>query len=163
MEKLVNNKELISYLKNNNIDLIYIPHHNEVLKGKNYSQNIYEYAKIKSQINLEYYIEKCSLLVTDFSSICFDFMFQNKPVLFYKIDENEFIKNNSNYSLYFGNYFYKSNFLIDKIKYFVNNSFIISNALKKKYESVFYLKKKIIKRYIEIIDNIIKGDINKIF
>ena len=157
LEQLLNDKELITFLKDRNIDLINIPHHQEVINGKNYSQDIYEYAKIKKQIDLEHYIEHCSLFITDFSSLCFDFMFQNKPVLFYKIDKNEFIKNNYNDTLYFGNFFHKKKYLIDKIKYYVNNSFIISQDLKQKYESVFFYKHHIIERLVEIINNIVNG------
>ena len=161
IEKILNDKELISFLKKKNIDLIHIPHHHEVFKGKNYSQNIYEYAKIKNQSYLEYYIEQCSLFITDFSSICFDFMFQNKPVLFFQIDKNNFVKYNQYDILYFGNFFDKRNFLIDKIKYYVNNSFMISKDLKQKYESVFFYKNHIIEKIIKIIDNITKGKENK--
>lgn len=164
LEKLLNDNELIKYLNNKNIDLIYIPHHEEIDLGKNYSQHIFNYAKIKSQSNLEYYIDQCSLLVTDFSSICFDFMFQNKPVLYYGIDKNEkfyyvgkkFI-HPPNDILYFGNYFSSKSLLIDKIKYYINNSFELGKELKKKYESVFFLKKNIVSKIVEIINNIIKN------
>ena len=50
---ILNNQNLIKYLNNNNIDLIYIPHHEEIDLGKNYSQNIFKYAKIKGQNGLE--------------------------------------------------------------------------------------------------------------
>ena len=100
-------------------------------------------------------------MITDFSSISFDFMFQNKPVLFYSIDindkntiiEKKFFKK-PNDALYFGNYFSKQNLLIDKIKYYINSSFIIGPNLRKKYESVFFCKNKIHKKIHEIINKI---------
>lgn len=163
LEKLLNNNDLVFYLKNKNIDLIYIPHHEEIDLGKNYSKLIFKYTKIKDQSNLEHYIEHCSLLITDFSSIAFDFMFQNKPVLFYPVDINEkmyfyekrFLEN-SNDTLFFGNYFYQQNLLINKIKYYSNNNFSIGKSLRQKYESLFYFKRKIISKIIDIINNIIK-------
>ena len=87
--QFLNNHNLISFLQKKNIDLIYIPHHQELFLEKNYSQNFLSYAKIKNQENLDYYIKQCSLLITDFSSVAFDFMFQNKVVLFYFIDKND--------------------------------------------------------------------------
>ena len=42
-------------LNHNNIDLIYIPNHEEIDLGKNYSQNIFKYAKIKGQNGLKIY------------------------------------------------------------------------------------------------------------
>lgn len=162
LEELLNDKKLIMYLNKKNIELIYIPHHQEINLGKNYSQDIYKYAQIKNQSELEHYIEQCSLLITDFSSISFDFMFQNKPVLFYAIDKND---NNSfnqginmispNDTFYFGNYYSKKELIIEKIKYYINNNFMIGNQLKQKYESLFFIKKNIIPKIVEIINNII--------
>ena len=136
LENLLNDKELIHHLSNKKIDLIYIPHHHEVDLGKQYEQNNFDYAEIRNQSSLENCIEQCSLFITDFSSICFDFMFQNKPVLFYSIDkndtnsyfENKYL-NDSNNRIYFGNYFEDKNLLINKIKYYTNNNFNIGNKL----------------------------------
>ena len=166
METLLNDDKLISVLSNKNIDLIYIPHHGEIDLGKKYFQSDYKYAKIKNQNNLEHYIEQCSLFITDFSSISFDFMFQNKAVLFYSIDKNDssniiekqFMRE-SNDTIYFGNQFSNKDLLIDKIIYYINNGFIIDYELRKKYESVFFLKVNIIKRIVEIINNIVKSKI----
>ena len=164
LEILLNNEELIFSLKNKNIDLIYIPHHEEIDLGKTYSQYNYKYAIIKNQSHLEHCIEQCSLFITDFSSISFDFMFQNKPVLFYSIDKNDtnsFIEKDfmsePNDTIYFGNYFSDQNSLIHKTIYYINNNFKINQELKQKYESVFFYKTNIIEKIIEIINNIVKG------
>ena len=108
-------------MKNNNIDLIYIPHHHELYKNKNFDENQLKYAKFYDNSYLTHYIEQCSLLVTDFSSISFDFMFQNKLVLFYLIDANDTLDfpeksymKNKNESIFFGNGFTKENEVIEK-------------------------------------------------
>jgi len=160
LEKHLNDKNLTLFLQKRNIDLIYIPHHVEMNFWKNYSQNNYEYAHIKKQIELEHYIEQCSLFIADFSSLCFDFIFQNKPVLFFEIAKNDSLSRAFNIipndKLYFGNYCYNMELLIEKIKYYVKKSFFISNDLKQKYESIFYMKKNIIPKIISIINNIVK-------
>ena len=109
-------------------------------------------------------------MVTDFSSISFDFMFQNKPVLFYPLDKkdcNSFIEKEfmaePNDTIYFGNYYPEQSLLIEKIKYYVNKSFKIGRKLKRNYESVFYLKTNIIEKIIKIINNIVKGNSNHKF
>ena len=90
-------------------------------------------------------------------------MFQNKPVLYYSIDKNDtntVIEKNfmrsPNDIIYFGNYFSSQNLLIDKIKYYINNSFNIGDELRSKYESVFLCKKNIHKKLSEIIDRLIE-------
>ena len=86
---LLEDKILLSFLKNRNIDLIYIQHHFDILRNRTFEFNNFTYVKYKKQSFLKHYIEQCSLLVTDFSSISFDFIFQNKPALFYLIDYYE--------------------------------------------------------------------------
>ena len=166
LDKFLGNKKLIKFLLRKNIELIYIPHHREVELGKQYLTNTYKYSKILNQSNLEHCIERCSLFITDYSSLSFDFMFQNKPVLFYAIDKNDnntiiekkFMKE-SNDTIYFGNFFFNQNLLIDKIKYYINNNFNLGNDLQHKYESVFHFKENIHKRLSEIINKITNNTI----
>ena len=111
---------------------------------------------------MNYYIEKCSLLITDFSSISFDFMFQKKPVLFYFIDVNEkfdfkeksYMKIDENNSIYFQNVFYEKISLINEVKYYINRKFHLNVGLSKKYKSLFYYKKGIINKIIKIINEL---------
>ena len=71
-------------------------------------------------------------------------MFQNKPTLFYLIDLNDTIDffekqymTIKNETFYFRNVFTEQQSLIEKIKYYINNKFIIDNELKSNYESLF--------------------------
>ena len=161
INKLLNDVSLISFLKSNNIDLIYIPHHYELLLKKKYNQSNYQYAKILGQIYLTKYINKCSLLVTDFSSISFAFMYKKKPVLYYLIDYfdtndvKEKICMNFTNKLYFGNAFLDKRTLIEKIKYYAKRKFKINKKLRNNYKSVFYYKHNICKRISNIIETII--------
>ena len=160
--KFLNDKELINELSNRNINLIYIPHHEEVDLGKKYLQKYFKYAIIGSQQSIEHYIEQCSLMITDFSSLSFDFMFQNKPVLFYSLDKDDKLNYNGkkyakyhNDTLFFGNYFSEQISLIKKINFYIKNNFDIGNELKRNYDSVFFIKTNIIKKVVDIIKQII--------
>lgn len=161
IRKLLNNETLINFLKNRNIDLLYIPHHNELYLKKKYNRINFQYAKLVEQINLTYYIKKCSLLITDFSSISFAFMFQYKPVLFYLLDYNDTININEkvcmnpNNKLFFGNVFLERNSLIKKVEYYAKRNFKIKKKLQEDYSSVFYFRKNICQRISFIIQNII--------
>ena len=144
--------------------LIFIQHHNDVKRKRNI--NIPSYVKYISQKYLAYYIKKCSLLITDFSSISFDFMFQNKPVLFYHLDkydkldfkEKEYMKIDYNNSIYYNNIYSDHHSLVNKIKYYVKKNFVLENGLAKKYKTLFYLKSNITQKIVEKINNIIKKD-----
>ena len=168
LEILLNNTSLMSFLKSQNIDIIYIQHHFDFLRKRPFNQNNFQYIKYRNQSFLSHYIEKCSLLITDFSTICFDFMFLNKPVLFYLIDykdkinfeEKIYMKYNKN-NIYFGNVFSELQPLIVKIKNYTINDFNIEDELKKKYESVFYYKTNITERIVKIINNIINNNQKK--
>ena len=164
LERLFSDESLILFLKTKKIDLVYIPHHFDTYRKRPFNKTKFSYIKYKDQNFLSYYIEQCSLCVTDFSSISFDFMFQNKPTLFYLIDYNDshnfhekiYMNYDLNKDVYFGNVFYDQESLIKKIKYFINRKFKIDEKLKKHYESLFYFKKNITERIINIIDYIIR-------
>ena len=122
---LLKDETLLSFLKEKNINLIYIPHHFDEIRYRTLKQDEFPKIIIGKQELLSYYIEKCSLLITDFSSISFDFMFQKKTVLFYFIDVNEkfdfkeksYMKIDENNSIYFENVFYEKIPLINVIIY----------------------------------------------
>ena len=161
LEKLLNSRQLVNFLKKRKINLIYIPHHNELFLNKSYHQEKMNYAKIVGQNNLTKYIKKCKLLITDFSSISFAFMFLKKPILYYLIDYNDTTEvkekkcMNPNNELYFGNSFLNQSALIKKIKYYVKKKFKIKKKLSKKFESVFYYKNNISERIFNIINTMI--------
>ena len=130
------------------------------------NKNISSKIKFLPQKNLSHYIEQCSLFITDFSSISFDFMFQNKPVLFYHLDKNDkfmfkeksFMKIDYNNSIYFDNVFLKIRKLVNKVEFYINRNFSLEEGLAKKYKTMFYYKKNITQKIVNIINNLIKND-----
>jgi len=165
IHKLLNDESLKLFLLNKSIDLIFIQHHHDVRRGMIINQNISHNIKFLTQKYLSHYIEQCSLFITDFSSISFDFMFQNKPVLFYHLDKNDkleflekqFMEIDYNNSIYFKNIFLKHEDVVNKIKFYVNRNFILEKGLSEKYKTMFYNKKNITKKLINIINNLIEN------
>ena len=159
---LLKDETLLSFLKKKSINLIYISHHFDEIRHRTLKKNEFPKIIIEKQESLSYYIEKCSLLITDFSSISFDFMFQKKPVLFYFIDVNEkfdfkeksYMKIDENNSIYFENVFYEKIPLVNKVKYYINRKFNLDVGLSKKYKYLFYYKKGIINKVIKIINEL---------
>ena len=107
-------------------------------------------------------MEQCSLYITDISPVSFDFMFQNKPVLFYYLDiddpfnftEKQYMQIDQDNSIYSGNVFWLKDKLIDKIKFFVERNFELDEKLKAKYENMFFCRVNITQTIVNIIDKI---------
>ena len=162
--KLLGNEKLISFLESKNIDFIYIQHHHDVRRGRGIDKKSFPRIVFKEQKKLAHYIEQCSLLITDFSSISFDFMFQNKPVIFYHIDvkekkdfkEKSFMKIDPDNSIYFDNVFSDEKKLVKKIEYYINRNYTLEEGLAEKYKTLFYNKKNITQKIVKIINNIIE-------
>ena len=162
IKQLLNNKELKIYTEQNNIKMYYSVHH--YIKFMHDVEVDVEGPNIKqiSQSELSYYIKNCSCFVTDYSSVAFDFMFQNKPVLFYIPDINDnnlmlqdkfnvkrFLENKS--SLH--NICENETQLIEKIKYYNNLDFNLETDIRNDYSKFFYVKNSISEHLINKIEN----------
>ena len=164
--KLLTDASLTALLDKNNIDLVFSQHHHDTRRGRNLGTNYSSTIKFIKQKYLSHFIEQCSLFITDFSSISFDFMFQNKPVLFYHLDlkdrinfeEKDYMKIDYNNSIYYNNIFSEHKDLINKIKYYIERNFTLENGLEEKYKSLFYYKKDITQKVVNIINNIIEAE-----
>ena len=159
---LLNNKQLQEYIKSKNVKLYFAPHHSlKHLRGINFNPSI-ENIEIADTNKISTYIKECSCLITDFSSIAFDFMFQNKPVLCYLLDKKDPLLGQLDrqdmecfdYKQYiFPNVFFEEETLIKKLKYYIEQDFIIEQEIKNKYNQFFYTKENIRKQLINEIDN----------
>lgn len=165
--QLLNNKDLTEYLKLHNIKLYFAPHHalltNQGIDFKIDNPNV----EVIDTCKISQYIRKCSCLVTDFSSVAFDFMFQNKPVLCYLLDYedrglNKFDRKDLDcfdYKKYiFPNVYFDENSIVEKIKYYADKNFQCEADVLEKYDKFFYYRKDIRKHLTEEIDKICKSN-----
>ena len=71
---------------------------------------------------------KCSLLITDYSSVCWDVYYLDKPVLFYQFDYDKYSVAHGSYinmeTSLFGNRSTEEKDLLKDIEHFVNNGFV---------------------------------------
>ena len=139
---LLNNKQLNIKLTQKNITLFFAYHH--ALKGKkefifNNNLNI----KLINQSLISECLKNSSLIITDFSSIVFDIIYQKKPFILYIPDANDpmiehiytksyfdIINGLKNGSIYSENIFLDLQSTIDKIIFYINNDFKIDIKLK---------------------------------
>lgn len=91
INSLLKNKDLIKMLENNNIDLIFYPHY-EVQKYLNKFEIKSKRIKFadKENYDVQTLLKESLVLITDYSSVFFDFAYMKKPMLFYQFDEKEY-------------------------------------------------------------------------
>ena len=88
------------------------------------------------------------MLVTDFSSIIFEFIYQNKPFVMFIPDSEDptinklynweyikLIKDLKGGLIDFRNIFFSINQIVNKIEYYINNDFKVEENLNEFYES----------------------------
>jgi len=162
---LINNNQLIQELKKNNITLYFKFHH----QFSNYIslKKINNYINIIDENEISKVISIANLVVTDFSSIIFDFIYRKKPFVIYIPDSNySYIKNNYIYNyyklikdmkeekIYFKNKYFNLKETINKIIYYINNDFKLENTLLYFYNSFGLKKENSLIKFIQYIKNI---------
>ncbi|UPM54751.1 CDP-glycerol glycerophosphotransferase family protein [Gottfriedia acidiceleris] len=87
---LICSEKLLEVLTRNNYRLLFYPHY-EMQKFVHCFNNINDRVIIasKSQYDVQHLLKKAQLLITDFSSVFFDFAYMKKPILFYHFDSDE--------------------------------------------------------------------------
>ena len=90
--EFLNHVELDHLLDNNNIELHFIPHP-EVQKYLKYITTVSKNVKIvdPDTIDIQTELIEAKLLITDYSSVFFDFAYMKKPIIFYQHDYEEFL------------------------------------------------------------------------
>ena len=91
---------------------------------------------------------KSSLLITDFSSVIFDFIYKRKPIIIYIPDSEDpsnkdnydinyikLINNMKNGKMHFENIYNTTEQVINKIIFYVDNNFELESNMKKFYNS----------------------------
>ncbi len=83
-------EELVSLLERENVDLYFRPHFN-MMKFIGEFESSSERIKIclDHDIPLHFKIKECAMLITDYSSVMYDFFYQEKPVITYMFDRSE--------------------------------------------------------------------------
>lgn len=90
---LLNNKRLIEYIEENNINIYFYPHQH-MHKFLNFFKSSSKNIKIvdNKEKDIQELLKESALLITDYSSVFMDFGYMNKPIIYYQFDEEEFRK-----------------------------------------------------------------------
>lgn len=153
IKSLLNNRDLKDFMLQHNIKFKIALHHGLL----RYIDNLLmDNCEIISEDDIGSMKNKASMLITDYSSMCFDFMLQNKPVIFYHLDEEDFLasaldnkysENINSLNKYIFNVYNTENEVISTVQKYIKNSFILEKANKIKSDKFFYNKSNICEKF----------------
>ena len=149
--KILENEKLYKALEEENVILFFTIHGLVINKYRNtYKSLLYykKHMKFIEQSEIANAIAKSELIITDFSSLMFDFIYKRKPYIFYipDIDDRDLdeIYKPEYYQFYeklkdgkirFENLVYSVKEVVNKIIFYINNNFILEDNIKSFYDS----------------------------
>ncbi len=130
---LIHNKRLHQLSQTHGFEIIFCLHPN-MQRFSHYFQNDYIQIIHQGEVDVQQLIKESSLMITDYSSVGFDFSFLYKPVLYYQFDRERFIGNRPSHldlnEDLPGEICFQLDELIQLVESYANHNFI----MKKKYE-----------------------------
>lgn len=89
---LLSNEKIYNWLKTNDFKIMFYPHYEMQKFINSFSPLANDYIKICSFCNsdVQTLLNESKLLITDYSSVYFDFAYLNKPIIFYQFDRDDF-------------------------------------------------------------------------
>ncbi|UCZ52718.1 CDP-glycerol glycerophosphotransferase family protein [Bacillus shivajii] len=91
-KSLLQNKQLHQLLEKYKMELVFYPHYRmqHFFKSKNIKTHPLITIHSTGETDLQSLLIESKLMITDYSSVSFDFNYLNKPVIFYHFDESRF-------------------------------------------------------------------------
>lgn len=157
---LLNNDKLIDALNKFNIELVFYPHY-EIQPYLKYFNTTSDKVIIasKDEYDVQALLKESKLLISDYSSVVFDFAYMEKPSLYYQFDELTHYK--KGYFEYerdgFGDVVKEEDILVDKIIEIMNNQFKLSDKYQDRIKKCFRFRDN--KNCERIFDEIMKQDL----
>ena len=158
--KILENKEIHKLLEEKNYKLNFLLHPG--MAG--YEECFEKFATdriniIKAEdVNYQKIFEKSKLLITDYSSVAFDFAYLKKPIIYYQFDKEQFFTKHYKPGHFeyerdgLGSVVYGEDEIIDKIKYYFNNDFKLEDEYLERIDRTYkYHDKNNCKRLIEYL------------
>lgn len=99
IQKLINDKNILSILKENNCKLVVYLHPNIRRFSKQLvpKDSIYVHVITDENVSVEELEVQCDLIISDYSSVVWDFAIQHKPVIYYQFDQKKYIATQGSY------------------------------------------------------------------
>ena len=97
---LINDKKLLAKMQEKGYKGIFVIHPSHLANSIDFKENN-TFEVIKSNADYSKIFNYSSLLITDYSSVAFDFTYLNKPVLYTQYDKKDFFENHTYKEGYF--------------------------------------------------------------
>lgn len=142
----LNNKNFYKFLEDNDLTVVFYPHRNMQKYIKDFTTTT---KRIKfanpNQYDVQTAINESACMITDYSSVLFDFAYLGKPVIFYQFDEEKFRSGQ-----YREGYFSYRNTLLGE--HAVTDEDVL-NILKSKVKTFANPDRERVKKCFEFVDN----------
>ncbi|WP_303347122.1 CDP-glycerol glycerophosphotransferase family protein, partial [Methanobrevibacter sp.] len=136
---LINNRNLIDFAEKNNYQIIFKPHPNLYKFIDVFDEN--EYVIIDYEKKYQEIFNESSILITDYSSIFFDFAYLKKPLIYYHYGSDYHFDSENGYFKYdtmgFGDVIKEENDLVNKIKFYIANNCEMEDKYKSRVDDFF--------------------------
>ena len=137
LNNFFNDGDLLRLMKDNGYKIIFKPHFN--LLEFLHLLNVPEEIEISTEESYQTLFNNSSLLITDYSSVFFDFSYLKKPVIYYHADDNYHY--GAGYFDYetmgFGEVIKSEENLVEKIKYYLENDCEMEETYRNRVEDFF--------------------------
>lgn len=87
---LINNEKFLEMAKKNDIDIVFCLHPNMQQYSGAFTNPAIKIVK-QGEIDVQQLIKESALMITDYSSVAFDFSFLEKPIIYYQFDRQRFL------------------------------------------------------------------------
>lgn len=147
---LLNDKNFLEIAKKNNLHIFFYVHPklNKFLSCFNdFDKNII-FLNSKNGDSVQKHLKESAIMITDFSSVFFDYAYMKKPAIYYQFDEEEYYKSHYVKAYFdyrengFGPVVTNSNDVIKCLKNIVSNNLKINDVYLKRTEEFFPLNDK---------------------
>ena len=136
---LLNNEKLIDHAKKNGYELVFKPHPELVRYLDLFDKN--DYVQIDKFKKYQDIFNESALLITDYSSIFFDFSYLKKPLIYYQYGDDYHYDSKHGYFKYetmgFGPVIKNENELVDRIIEYMENDCVMEDMYKERVNNFF--------------------------
>ncbi|MBR4162670.1 MAG: CDP-glycerol glycerophosphotransferase family protein [Solobacterium sp.] len=126
------------------VKFIFFPHRN-MQKYQEYFPKSTEYLQVafNSDYDIQDLMKRASLMITDYSSVCFDFFYMKKPLIFYQFDYEQFRKGQYGQGAFdyknngFAHSYEKKEDVFKELEEYIQNHFKVSEEYLEEHQKQF--------------------------